>query len=51
MATKTATKKKELKNKHFQYPDDLCEFVNTHNVQVHSIVSFNGAQALYYYNS
>jgi len=43
--------KKELKTKHYQHPDDLCEFVNLNDVTVLAIVAFDRFQALYYYEN
>lgn len=43
--------RQKLKNKHFQHPDDLCEFVNTNDIDIQSIVSYDRFQALYYYEN
>lgn len=47
MAT-TATKK-ELKNKFFAHPDDLCDFVNDSNITIHTITQYGTGQVVYYY--
>lgn len=49
MATTKTVKKKELKTKHFQNPDDLVAFVNDSNITIVNIVAFDRFQALYYY--
>jgi hypothetical protein len=45
----TEPKKKELKVKHFQNPEDLCAFVNESEITIHSIVAYDRFQALYFY--
>lgn len=43
-------KKRELKVKHFQSPEMLCDFVNVTELTILSIVAFDRFQALYYYD-
>ena len=50
-AEKPVKKVKELKTKHYQHPDDLCEFVNSNDIAICAIVAFDRFQALYYYEN
>jgi hypothetical protein len=41
--------KPQLKNKHFQQPSMLCDFANSHDIDIVTIIPFDRFQVIYYY--
>ncbi|PKQ69386.1 hypothetical protein BZG01_00160 [Labilibaculum manganireducens] len=46
---KFSIKRRDLKNKAFQSPDDLCKFVNENEISIVSINTTDRMHIIYYY--